>query len=135
MEALDLAGVVIAAVSGLLLTMVVRRRLLGRHGGTIDMPLHLQHRWRHGFGRYDGTRLVWYATFSLSPRPRYAWARSTLQMGAPRAARGAESAFVPPGAVVVACLGADPAAEVALAAAALPGLLAWLEAAPLRLAA
>src|SRR4051794_32724850 len=118
MEALDLAGVILVVVSALLLAMVARRRGLARPGGVLDVSLHLHHRWRHGFGRYDATQPVWYATFSLSPRPRYAWSRATLVIGVPRPARGAESAFVPPGAVVVPCLGAAPAAELALSAAA-----------------
>src|SRR5207302_7685161 len=86
-EAVEVAGLLMLVLSVSLLGLVVRRRVLDRAGGTVEMSLRLGRHgelphgsmhWSFGVGRYDGDRLVWFKTFSASPRPRLFIDRATL---------------------------------------------------------
>jgi hypothetical protein len=140
-EAVEVAGLLVLVVSATLLGLVVRRRVLDRTGGTVDMSLRVARHgqlpngslhWSFGVGRYDGDRLVWFKTFSPSPRPRRVIERATLTVSGRRSPHGAEAVAVVAGADILQCVAGDTVMEIALPAAAVPGLMAWLEAAPRR---
>lgn len=129
---LDAAGLLLVLVllyGGLL---VLRRRVLSRHGGTFE----LSHRtaaaapgkgWVLGLGRYSGDNLEWFRIFSLSPWPKHVWGRSRMSYDGRRAADERERHVLYPGHVVVACTTPDGKVELALSAESLTGLQAWLE--------
>lgn len=137
MEAVEILGLVLLVLCALLLALVVRRRLLDRHGGTVDVSWRRARGlgrsslgWSFGVGRYDGDRLLWFKTFSLAPRPSHVLRRSSLVIGPRRRPHGAEVVAVIADATVVECTHDGERFELAVPSAALPGLLAWVEAAP-----
>jgi hypothetical protein len=127
--ALDVIGVALLLGCVVLLAFVARRHLLVRRGGTVEMSWRRGH-WTFGIGRYERDRLEWFRTFSLSPRPRYALMRGTVQVSSQRPPRGSEAWSLIPEAVVLECSTREGFVEVALPAAAVVGFLAWLEASP-----
>ncbi len=71
----DAAGVLLLLVVVYGLALVVRRRLLTRHGGTFELSHRARHAgdgrgWVLGIGRYSGERLEWFRLFSLAPRAK-----------------------------------------------------------------
>jgi hypothetical protein len=130
-EALDIVGLVLLVACIPLVAMVVRRWLLSRNGGTIEMSLRERH-WRFGVARYEGDRLSWFATFSLSLRPRRSFSRAALKVASRRPPRTAEALHIVHESVILECILDAATVEVAVPSSALPGLLAWLEAAPKR---
>src|SRR3954454_8976394 len=138
MEAVEILGVVLLLLCAMLLGLVLRRRLLDRRGGTVDLSWRRSSGrwargsvgWSFGVGRYDGDRLLWFKTFSLSPRPRHVLRRSALVLGQRRRPHGTEVIAVIADATVVECTHNGESFELAVPSAALPGLLAWVEAAP-----
>lgn len=135
MLALDGFGLVVLIAALTLLGVAVRRMLLRRHGGTVDVSLRLRQRrkgygWALGIGRYDGDRLLWYRLLSLAPRPRRVVPRHGLTVLGRRKPTGAEALNVMPGAIVVECRAENGRVELAMSEAAYPGFLSWLEAAP-----
>ena len=136
MEVVATAAALVALVLALpLLGMVVRRRLLERRGGTIDLSLRLRtlthgRGWVLGLGRFVGDDLQWYRVFSLSPTPRRTLSRADLVVLHRREPVGGERLALLAGVVVLECRSARGPVEVAVDAAAVAGLLAWLEAAP-----
>ena len=129
-------------VLGLLLLVVlavvaiaVRRRLLQRRYGTIDLSLRLARRgngrgWVLGVGRCEGDALQWYRVFSLAARPRRTLSRRTLEVRGRRDPRGPETLALLAGAVVMECRAPEGPVELAMEAGAVTGFLAWLEARP-----
>ena len=129
---LDAAGLLLVLVlfyGGLL---VLRRRVLSRHGGTFE----LSHRtasaapgsgWVLGLGRYSGDNLEWFRIFSLSPWPKHVWGRSRMSYDGRREADEGERHVLYPGHVVIACTTPDGEVELALSAQSLTGFQAWLE--------
>ena len=129
---LDAAGLLLVLVllyGGLL---VLRRRLLSRHGGTFE----LSHRtasapagrgWALGLGRYSGDNLEWFRIFSLSPWPKHVWGRSRMSYGGRRDADDGERHVLYPGHVVIGCTTPDGAVELAMSSASLTGFQSWLE--------
>lgn len=132
-----LAGilVVLLAVCLPLIGVAVRRRLLQRQGGAVDLSLRL-HRlvegrgWVLGVGRFEGDALRWYRVFSLAPGPRRTLSRVELSVVRRRAPSAGERLALLHGATVLECLTADGPVELAIDNAAVTGLLAWLEARP-----
>ena len=139
MEAVEILGIAVLFVCALLLALVVRRRLLDRQGGTLDVCWrqnpggrggHSSLGWSFGVGRYDGDRLLWFKTFSLAPRPRHVLRRTALVIGPRRRPHGAELVAVVADATVIECMQDGERFELAVPSEVLPGLLAWVEAAP-----
>lgn len=129
----------LAAIVGILLTLViafaVRRRLLGRSGGTFDISInrgsaHLPKGWTIGVGRYGDHHLEWFRVFSLSPRPRYRFERGSLRVHGRRAPEGKEVFALHSGHVIARCDSEVGVEQIALSPRALTGLLSWLESAP-----
>jgi hypothetical protein len=115
--------------------LVVRRRVLARHGGTFELSYRARtvtagRGWVLGIGRYSGEELQWFRIFSLSPKPRHAWARKTLQYVGRREPEGIETMSLYPGHVVVSCRTPDGDVELAMNHGSLTGFQAWLEAGP-----
>ncbi|WP_122818180.1 DUF2550 domain-containing protein [Nocardioides pantholopis] len=133
---LDAAGVLLLLVLAYGAALVLRRRLLSRHGGTFELSYRARsHRagrgWLLGLGRYSGERLEWFRIFSLSPRPKVTWGRSDLTYDTRRAAHGPEEMSLYPDHVVIELTDATGGrVELAMSPASLTGFQAWLEARP-----
>ena len=138
MIAIELAeafGLLLLAVAAFLLALGLRRRVLQRRGGTVEVSLRLNTRhvhrgWVLGVGRFDGDRLEWYRVFSLAMRPRRTLTRRDLSVVTRRPAEGAERLALLGGAVVMECRSSSGPVELAMEPSAVTGFLAWLEATP-----
>ena len=113
----------------------VRRRVLSRAGGAVELSLRLRPRsqgrgWVLGIGRFVGDDLQWFRVFSLSPRPRRTLSRTDLAVKARRVPKGPESLSLLKGVEVLELTSSTGPVEIALDASALTGFLAWLEARP-----
>jgi hypothetical protein len=132
---LDAAGAVLVLVLLYGLALVVRRRLLSRHGGTFELSYRVRSEragrgWLLGLGRYSGDDLEWFRIFSLAPRPKRAWERSALSYVGRRDPEGTERLSLYPEHTVVQVASAEGDMELAMAPSSLMGFQAWLEAAP-----
>lgn len=132
---LDAAGAVLVLVLLYGLALVVRRRVLSRHGGTFELsyrvrPERAGRGWLLGLGRYSGDDLEWFRIFSLAPRPKRTWERHALAYTGRRDPEGTERMSLYPEHTVVQCDSADGSLELAMAPSSLMGFQAWLEAAP-----
>lgn len=127
------AGLILVLLYGA--ALVVRRRLLSRHGGTFELsyrarPEKAGRGWLLGLGRYSGDSLEWFRIFSLSLRPKHAWGRGTLSYAGRRDPEGAERMSLYPDHTVVQCRSGDRTVELAMSPSSLMGFQAWLEAGP-----
>jgi hypothetical protein len=118
-----------------LLALFLRREVISRGSGTIDMSLRLntfvaERGWAPGLGRFAGDELRWYRLFSFGVRPRRILRRTGLVVEARRLPEGAEKLALPADYVVIRCAGGEQPVEIALAEATLMGFLSWLESAP-----
>ena len=132
---LDSAGVVLLLVILYGLLLVVRRRVLSRHGGTFELsvrarPSEAGRGWVLGLGRYREERLEWFRIFSPSPRPRRVWQRAQLHITGQREPSGPEAFALYGGHVVVECRTSDGPVELAMSSSALTGFSSWLESGP-----
>ena len=125
----------VALVLGVVVAGLVRRLVLTRGGGTIELSLQLKSAghgrgWVNGIGRFVGDELQWFRVFSLSPRPRRRWSRRDLQVVRSREPSGAEHRALLEGAVVLECRAGGRPLELAMSTSARTGFLAWVEARP-----
>jgi hypothetical protein len=132
---LESAAVVLVLIVLLGVALVVRRRLLARHGGTFELSYRARastpgRGWLLGLGRYAGDRLEWFRIFSLSPRPKRVWARQTLSFAERRQPEGVEQLSLYPGHVVIRCETPAGSIELALGSSSLMGFQSWLESGP-----
>ena len=86
----------VALVGLLLLVLAVRRRVLLRPAGSIDMSMRTRFSrigggWALGVGRYTGDDLLWYRLFALTVKPARTLSRRELQVIDRRQPSGAES--------------------------------------------
>ena len=126
---------VVALVALALLALAVRRRVLQRGGGTVDLSLRLKRGthgrgWVLGVGRFDGDALQWYRVFSLAMRPRRTLSRRDLVVLQRREPLGPERLALLSGAIVMECRTSTGKVEIAMEPSAVTGFLAWLEATP-----
>ena len=133
--ALDVIGLLLLLALLYGLALIVRRRLLSRHGGTFELSFRQRsdrpgRGWLLGIGRYNGDDLEWFRIFSLSPRPKHVWARDHLSYAGHRQPEGGEEMALYAGHVVVSCMHAGTPLEVAMNEASLTGFQSWLEAGP-----
>ncbi len=129
------AGVLLLLLLAYGFALIVRRRVLSRHGGTFELSHRLRtsrpgHGWVVGLGRYQHEDLEWFRIFSLSPRPRRVWSRRKLTYTGSRPPAGAERRALYPGHLVVTCTAADLPCELAMDESSLMGFQSWLEAGP-----
>jgi Protein of unknown function (DUF2550) len=132
---LESAAGVLLLVLVLGVALIIRRRWLSRHGGTFELSYRARasqpgRGWLLGLGRYTGDRLEWFRIFSLSPRPKMVWQRSTLNYVERRDPEGVEQLSLYPGHVVIRCETPAGDVEMALGSSSLMGFQSWLEAAP-----
>lgn len=132
---IDTAGVLLLSVVCYGLALVVRRRLIARHGGTFELshrvrPARDGRGWVLGMGRYSGETLEWFRVFSLSPRAKRTWARATLSYDGSRTAFGAEQMSLYPDHLVIHCSTPVGVIDLAMSGASLTGFASWLEASP-----
>lgn len=132
---LDISGLALLLLLGFGVGLIVRRRILARHGGTFELShrLHADHPgrgWVLGMGRYSGEKLEWFRIFTLSPRPKRVWDRERLTYDGRREPIGAEQASLYPDHVVIRCGWPSGEVELAMSPASLTGFQAWLEAKP-----
>ena len=135
LELLDAAGLVVLVVLLYGIALVVRRRVLSRHGGTFELSHRLQlgepgRGWLLGLGRYSGEQLEWFRIFTLSRRPKRSWTRSELTFDGAREPEGVERDVLYPDHVVVECQDLQGEVELAMSRESLTGFQAWLEARP-----
>lgn len=130
------AAVVLLAVALLLgVCLVVRRRVISRHGGTFELSYRARSAkagrgWVLGIGRYSGEELEWFRIFSLAPGPRKRWHRRAMDYTGRRDPVGTEEMSLYAGHVVVSCATDNGQVEFAMSPASLTGFTAWLEAGP-----
>jgi hypothetical protein len=132
---IDAAGVLFVLTLLYGLALVLRRRVISRHGGTFELSHRVRSRedgrgWVLGLGRYSGECLEWFRVFSLSPRPQRTWEREALSYDGSREALGAEHVSLYPDQVVIRCQSARGEVELAMSPASLTGFQSWLEARP-----
>ena len=132
---LDAAGVLLGLVLLYGVALVIRRRVLSRHGGTFELSYRVRSEragrgWLLGLGRYSGDTLEWFRIFSLSPRPKRVWQRAELSYGARREPEGVEQVSLYPDHVVVSCTTPAGGLELAMGESSLTGFQAWLESGP-----
>ncbi len=131
----DVAGILLLLTLGYGIALVVRRRLLSRHGGTFELSYRARTEtpgrgWVLGLGRYSGETLEWFRVFSLSPRPKRSWPRESLSFDGRREPFGAEQMSLYPDHQVIHCQTPDGEVELAMSAGSLTGFQSWLEARP-----
>ncbi|MGA8988283.1 DUF2550 domain-containing protein [Aeromicrobium sp.] len=119
----------------LVVGLLVRRRFLGRSGGTFEMSVNRHPEaqskgWMLGLAVYRETELEWYRTFSLSPRPTYRFIRGDVRVDGRREPVGHEAHAIHVGHLIVGTDNASGVRQFAMSANALTGLLSWLESSP-----
>lgn len=135
MELAEVIGLVILIAAALAIVVIaVRRALLTRAGG-FDVswrmsPNGSDRGWTLGQGRYRGSHLGLYRSFSALPVAAKRLDRVRLTVGAVRDPVGAEPDLLPVGAVIVRCTDAGVPFELALSVDALTGLKSWVESRP-----
>ncbi|MFC5728290.1 MULTISPECIES: DUF2550 domain-containing protein [Nocardioides] len=132
---LDISGALLLILVLYGAGLVVRRRLLSRHGGTFELSHRLRtdqpgRGWVLGLGRYSGERLEWFRVFSLSRRPKRSWTREELEYDGRREPLGAEQTSLYPDHLVIRCQSPGGLVELAMSTSSLTGFQAWLEAKP-----
>ena len=132
---IDVAGVLLVLVLLYGIALIVRRRVLSRHGGTFELSYRVRSAktgrgWLLGLGRYSGETLQWFRIFSLSPRPKRSWPRSLLTYDGRREPQGVEQVSLYPDHVVICCSTPEGDVELAMDPSSLMGFQSWLEAGP-----
>ena len=135
MEVVTAVAVAVGVVALCLVLLALRRRVLLRPAGAIDMSMRTRFGrigggWALGVGRYAGDDLVWYRLFALTVKPARTLSRRELEVIGRRLPTGAESWAVQAGAVIVECRDDDGPVQLAMSAGAVTGFLSWLESAP-----
>ena len=134
MDYLQAIGATLAVGIGLLMALFVRRLLISRGGGTVEVSVRLYRKqhgrgWALGLARFSGDKLLWYRMFSLAFRPREILSRKNLNVLSRREPNGSERVALLSGSVILECQTEHGPVEVAMDSAALTGFLSWLESA------
>jgi len=141
--ALAVAAVVAVAVA---VAFAARMLSLNRRAGSFTCSWRAldaaSRGWALGVARVGSGTVQWWRVFSLAPRPRRSWPRSTLEIVGRRPPDAGESAVLMADALVVRCsarttAASDPAGtgqdfELAMSPDAYTGFASWLESAPPR---
>jgi len=136
LELLDAAGLLVLLVLLYGLLLVVRRRVLSRHGGTFELSHRMRpgqepgRGWLLGLGRYSGEELQWFRIFTLAVRPKRSWDRSRLSYDGAREPEGPERTVLYPNHLVVDCQSPQGVVELAMSRESLTGFQSWLESRP-----
>ena len=133
---LDSAGVVLLVILLFGLLLVVRRRVLSRHGGTFELSVRDPEQAptdAAGCSAWVATARTpssWYRIFSPLPVPRRSWRRNDLALVSQRRPEASEEYALYAGHVVVVCSTPRGEVELAMSPSSLTGLQSWLEAGP-----
>ena len=135
MDFVEWAGIVFLGLLVLVATLFVRRAVIARRPGTIEVSFRLTSMvdgrgWSSGLGLFAGDELRWYRVFSLSLRPRRVLTRYGFVVSSRRTPDDTERHSLPPGWVIVCCIDLDMPVEIAMAESTLTGFLSWIESAP-----
>lgn len=125
-------------VGALLLVAVVpfglyvsRQRTLSRRVGSFACHLRPETPdapWTAGIAQYGASRLSWWRTLSLAPRPGRSWSRATLTVLERVPTEHVDEAGHPQ--VLLRCAHEDERFELLMSAGACAGLVSWLESGP-----
>ena len=142
---LEIILAVLFVVVALVVILIVRRRWLSRSAATfecsarLDVPLAdavvgnpstPSPRWALGVARYRGEQLEWFRYFSISWKPRLAWARTEISVVENRSPDAAEAVSLYNSHQIVRIGSVGHQYELAMDAGSITGFMAWLEAAP-----
>lgn len=132
---LDVIGLILLAVLLYAIALVIRRRVIARHGGTFELSYRKSSAnpgrgWVLGIGRYTGQSLEWFRIFSLSPRASRSWDRDELTYSGKREPEGNEVNTLYAGHLVVTCQADRGTVELGMSPSSLTGFQAWLESGP-----
>jgi len=135
MRVFEFIGIVVLAFIALLVLLFVRRWVIVRGGGTIELSFRIStmvngRGWAPGIGRFVDDELWWYRMFSFSFRPRRVLSRRDLTVEGRRQPDGPERLALPADWMIVRCTGRRAPVEIAMAHSTLTGFLSWIEAAP-----
>jgi hypothetical protein len=135
MRIVEWAGIGLLVPLLVLALLFVRRSVIARRGGTVEVSLRLStlipgRGWSSGLGRFSGDDLRWYRVFSFAPRPRRVLHRKELAVQSRRRPDGPERLALPADWVILRCHGPHTMIEIAMAETTLTGFLSWIEAAP-----
>jgi hypothetical protein len=130
-QAAEVALVALVPI-GVFAALAVRRAVLSRSGGVVEMSLRLHSRshgrgWVLGTGRYSGDDLQWFRVFSLAPGPRLRLSRRDLSVVGRRSPSRSEKMSLQEGMIVLQCSSASGPIEIAMGESAITGFLSWLE--------
>jgi hypothetical protein len=135
MEIMEWIGIGVFIVLCSLGVLFLRRELIARKRGTIEVSFRLStmvpgRGWSPGVARFVGDQMRWYRVFSLSVRPRRTLVRGSLSVLERRAPSPAERLVLAPDFVILRCANGTGTIEIAMAQTTLTGFLSWIEAAP-----
>lgn len=135
MDGLGLAFITLAVIFALLVLAILafglRRLQLRGALGTFDASICFPPKgWQMGVCRYTDMHLEWLQMASLSPRPRYRYLRSSLELKGWRQPTEAEKRRIQPGAIVVTLDYEGQELLLAMKFDVYAGLSSWLEAGP-----
>lgn len=131
-EAIGVGVFIVLASLGILF---LRRELIARGRGTIEMSIRLStmmvgRGWSPGVARFAGDDMRWFRVFSLAPRPSRILTRRALAVEERRTPTTKELLVLPANWVILRCTSHRTSIEIAMADTTLNGFLSWLEAAP-----
>jgi hypothetical protein len=134
MRIVEWIGIGVALLIVLLFLLFLRREMISRRGGTIEVSLRSSRAatgrgWSPGVARFAGDEFRWYRVFSLVPAPQRTLSRLTLTVRERRVPLPAERVVLPEDWVIVRCSTERDAVEIAMARTTLTGFLSWVEAA------
>jgi Protein of unknown function (DUF2550) len=135
MRVVEWIGIGVFIVLCSLGVLFLRRELIARGRGTIELSLRLSavmpgRGWSPGVARFVGDEMRWYRLFSLSVRPRRTLTRGGLSVQQRRAPTPTERLVLPADWVILRCADGPATIEIAMANTTLTGFLSWIEAAP-----
>lgn len=135
MEIVEWIGIGVLALLCLLALIFVRREVIVRRGGTIELSLRTSSAvagrgWSPGVARFVGDEMRWYRVFSLAPRPHRRLSRLNLTVQQRRSPGPPERLVLPADWVIIRCANDREPVEIAMARTTLTGFLSWLESAP-----
>ncbi|MGI8699092.1 MAG: DUF2550 domain-containing protein [Mycobacteriales bacterium] len=132
---LDVTGLVVVLAGLVVAGLALRRHLLRRRPGTIDVSVRLRRAshgrgWALGVGRYEDETLTWYRAVSFASRPGRTFPRAGFSIAGERRPTGPEALAMLADSVVLACVSDGVRVELAMSESALVGFRAWLLAVP-----
>ena len=135
MKIVEGIGIGVFIVLCALAVLFLRREIISRGRGTVEMNLRLSTRmagrgWSPGIARFSGDQMRWYRVFSLSIRPRRTLTRRALSVDERRQPTPVEGLVLPADWVILRCTSGRTSVEIAMPETTLTGFLSWLEAAP-----